>query len=99
MHVSENASSRLKVTKIIEKCPVTDKLTVVYDDSKKESKQSISALPYFTDSKLFLITPSHGPQSSAAQSLTKEIRYGVLDPGDIVQASNLYTRMVNFKQQ
>ena len=56
INVSQNASNRLKVTKITEKCQITDKLMVVFDDAKKESKQKILSLPYFNDSKLFLIT-------------------------------------------
>ena len=56
MSVCINASNRLKVTKITEKCSITDNLKVVYDDYKKESKHRIPSLPYFNNSKLFLIT-------------------------------------------
>ena len=98
MNVSLNASNRLKVAKITEKCPMTDKLAVVYDDSKKESKQKITQLPYFNDAKLFLITIRKNTSSKTANMLEREIRFGILDPGDLIQASNLYTRMVLFKQ-
>ena len=38
MNVSLNASNRLKVAKITEKCTMTNKMTVVYDDSKKDKE-------------------------------------------------------------
>ena len=57
-------------------------------------------MPYFNDAKLFLITIRTGQTSKAAAGLLeKEIRFGILDPADLVQASNLYLRMIAFKQQ
>ena len=96
MSVCQNASNRLKVTKITEKCSITDRLTVVYDDSKKESKSRILSLPYFNDSKLFLITLRKSKGSGLSDN---EVRYGTIDMNDLVNASNLYSRMMIFKQQ
>ena len=71
---------------------MTDKFTIVYDDFKKELKQKITQLPYFNDAKLFLITIRRSLKN-ISNMLESEIRFGILDPGDLVQASNLYTRM------
>ena len=100
VNVSQNASNRLKVTKITEKCSITDQLTVVFDDSNKELKSNIlskpGSFPYFNDSKLFLLTLRKSKEPGLSDN---DVRYGVIDLGEVVQASNLYTRMMVFTQQ
>ena len=88
------------MTKITEKCSITDQLTVIYDDSNKELKAKILSqpvsFPYFNDSKLFLLTLRKSKEPGLSDN---DVRYGEIDLSDLVQASNLYTRMMVFKQQ